>query len=44
MNVDLLLWIVAGICFFLAAVGLGEQGRVHLGWLGFVFVAIAMII
>jgi hypothetical protein len=44
MNVDLLLWIVAGICFLLAAIGFGQQGRVHLGWLGLLFVAIAMIV
>ncbi len=44
MSVDLVLWIVAGILFLLAAVGFGEQGRVHLGWLGLVFVALAFII
>jgi hypothetical protein len=43
MSIDLLLWIIAGICFGIAALGFGEYGRVHIGWLGFVFVAIAMI-
>jgi hypothetical protein len=44
MNVDMLLWIVAAVCFLLAAVGLDQQGRVHLGWLGLLFAAITMIV
>lgn len=44
MNVDLVLWILAAVCFLLSAVGLAQQGRVHLGWLGLLLAALTMII
>jgi len=41
-TVDLILWVVAMICFGLAAFKV--TAPVHLGWLGAAFVALAMIL
>jgi len=42
MSLDEIFWIVAGILFGLRAFGVATA-RVHLGWLGLVFVALAFI-
>lgn len=46
MTLTLLLYILAAICFFLAAVGQGElfEGRVHLGWLGAFLLTLTLFI
>ena len=43
MSIDLLLWIVAAVCFLLAAVWQRDI-RVHLGWLGLFFGALTFIV
>lgn len=42
MSVDLALWILAAVCFGLRALGFGS-GRVDLGWLGVMFVALTFV-
>lgn len=41
--VDLILYLLAVICFALAAVGLPKM-RIHLGWLGLFFFALPLLI
>jgi hypothetical protein len=43
MSVDLLLWIGAAVCFFLAAIGV-SAGRVNLVALGLFFGALTFIV
>jgi hypothetical protein len=42
---DLVMWILAGVCFGLAAFGWprGNPSNVHLGWFGALLIAVAVL-
>lgn len=44
MSIDLLFWIVAAVCFLIAAVWRPATTRVELGWLGLFFGALTFIV